>query len=35
MIYEIIKKDLLEISDVGEYEDMRREVENYFNKITK
>ena len=25
-----IKNDLLEIADKGEYEDMRREVENYF-----
>ena len=25
-----IKSDLLEIADAGEYEDLRREVENYF-----
>jgi hypothetical protein len=25
-----IKKDLLKIADDGEYEDLRREVENYF-----
>ena len=30
-----IKKDLLKIADSGEYEDMRREVENYFNNLNK
>lgn len=28
---EVRKSDLLEIADAGEYEDLRREVENYFN----
>ena len=32
-IREKIKQDLLKIADVGEYEDLRREVENYFKKI--
>ena len=27
---EKIKKDLLEIADQGEFEDLRREVEKYF-----
>ena len=27
---EMIRKDLLEIAGQGEYEDLRREVENYF-----
>lgn len=27
---EKIHKDLLEIADKGEYEDLRREIENYF-----
>jgi len=27
-----IKKDLINIADKGEYEDLRREVENYFKK---
>jgi len=28
-----IKNDLLAIADEGEYEDLRREVTNYFNKL--
>jgi len=32
-IKEKIKQDLLKIADAGEYEDLRREVENYFKKI--
>ena len=27
---EMMRKDLLEIAEQGEYEDLRREVENYF-----
>ena len=32
-IYNQIYKDLMAIADAGEYEDLRREVENYFSKI--
>lgn len=33
-IRQTIKKDLLKIADAGEYEDLRREVEDYFNNLT-
>lgn len=34
-VLEETKTDLLAIADAGEYEDMRREVENYFNGKNK